>query len=79
MNQLDEGISKERFSDRVGVAVPVLDKHQDHRSEQRKSRRLGDFTSNMPKYAMTDSGRPNEGVLSSGVSVEISVARDNFD
>lgn len=39
MNQLDAGISKELLSDRVDVSVPVLDKHYDQRSEERKSRR----------------------------------------
>ena len=37
--QLDEGISKEILSDRVDVSVPVLDKHYDRRTEERKRRR----------------------------------------
>jgi hypothetical protein len=39
MNQLDAGVPKELLSDRVDVSVPVLDKHYDQRSEERKSRR----------------------------------------
>lgn len=37
--QLDEGISKEILSDRVDGSVPVLDKHYDRRTEERKRRR----------------------------------------
>jgi site-specific recombinase XerD len=39
MNQLDAGVPKELLSDRVDVSVPVLDKHYDQRSEERKSQR----------------------------------------
>jgi integrase len=39
MNQLDSGVPKELLSDRVDVSVPVLDKHYDQRSEERKSKR----------------------------------------
>ncbi|WP_336000499.1 hypothetical protein [Halorientalis halophila] len=39
MNQLDAGMPKELLSDRVDVSVPVLDKHYDQRTEERKSRR----------------------------------------
>lgn len=61
MNQLDEGISKELLSNRVDVSVPVLDKHYDQRSEERKSRRrLEELESKMPKYAMTDGGWPSD-------------------
>lgn len=38
MHQLDSGIPKELLSDRVDVSVPVLDKHYDQRSKERKSR-----------------------------------------
>jgi len=39
MNQLDAGMLKELLSDRVDVSVPVLDKHYDQRTEERKSKR----------------------------------------
>jgi hypothetical protein len=39
MSQLDAGVPKELLSDRVDVSVPILDKHYDQRSEERKSRR----------------------------------------
>jgi integrase len=39
MNQLDAGMAKELLSDRVDVSVPVLDKHYDQRTEERKSKR----------------------------------------
>lgn len=52
MNQLDAGVPRELLSDRVDVSVPVLEKHYDQRSEQRKSRRrrkeLADL---LPKYS----------------------------
>lgn len=37
MLQLDRGVRKELLSDRVDVSVPVLDKHYDQRSKERKS------------------------------------------
>jgi len=59
MSQLDEGVPKELLSDRVDVSVPVLDKHYDQRSEERKSRRRREvLEANMDQYAMTDGGRP---------------------
>lgn len=59
MNQLDAGIPKELLSDRVDVSVPVLDKHYDQRSEERKSRRRREvLETNLPQYAMTDGGQP---------------------
>ena len=59
MTQLDEGVPKELLSDRVDVSVPVLDKHYDQRSEERKSRRRREVPeANMDQYAMTDGGRP---------------------
>jgi len=59
MTQLDEGVPKELLSDRVDVSVPVLDKHYDQRSEERKSRRRREvLEANMDQYAMTDGGRP---------------------
>lgn len=58
MHQLDEGVPKELLSDRVDVSVPVLDKHYDQRSEERKSRRRREvLESNLGQYAMTDGGR----------------------
>lgn len=36
MHQLDEGVPKEILSDRVDVSVPILEKHYDQRSEERK-------------------------------------------
>ena len=59
MTQLDEGVPKELLSDRVDVSVPILDKHYDQRSEERKSRRRREvLEANMDQYAMTDGGRP---------------------
>ena len=59
MHQLDEGLPKELLSDRVDVSVPVLDKHYDQRSEERKSRhRREALEANLQQYAMTDGGRP---------------------
>lgn len=59
MHQLDEGIPKELLSDRVDVSVPVLDKHYDQRSEERKSRRRREaLEANLTQYAMTDGGEP---------------------
>lgn len=61
MSQLDDGIPKELLSDRVDVSVPVLDKHYDQRSEERKSRRRREvLEANIDQYAMTDGGRPME-------------------
>lgn len=57
MHQLDEGVPTELLSDRVDVSVPVLDKHYDHRSEERKSRRRREvLESHLGQYAMTDGG-----------------------
>lgn len=59
MTQLDEGVPKELLSDRVDVSVPVLDKHYDQRSEERKSQRRREvLEANMDQYAMTDGGQP---------------------
>ncbi|WP_280535459.1 site-specific integrase [Halopenitus sp. POP-27] len=59
MNQLDEGVPKELLSDRVDVSVPVLDKHYDQRTEERKSRRRREaLEANLTQYAMTDGGQP---------------------
>lgn len=61
MHQLDEGVPKELLSDRVDVSVPVLDKHYDQRSEERKSRRRREaLVASLPQYAMTDGGTPTE-------------------
>jgi site-specific recombinase XerD len=58
MSQLDSGVPKEILSDRVDVSVPVLEKHYDQRSEERKSRRRREeLSANLPQYAMTDGGR----------------------
>jgi len=35
-NQIESGVSKELLADRVDVSVPVLNKHYDRRSEERK-------------------------------------------
>lgn len=52
MHQLDAGISKELLSDRVDVSVPVLDKHYDQRSEERKSRqRLEELEQHLPEFS----------------------------
>ena len=59
MHQLDEGVPKELLSDRVDVPVPVLDKHYDQRTEERKSRRRREaLEANLSQYAMTDGGHP---------------------
>jgi hypothetical protein len=39
MRQLDAGVPKELLSDRVDVSVPVLEKHYDQRSKERKRER----------------------------------------
>lgn len=58
MSQLDAGVSKENLSDRVDVSVPILDKHYDQRSEERKSiRRREELEANLDQYAMTDGGQ----------------------
>jgi integrase len=58
MSQLDAGVSKELLSDRVDVSVPVLDKHYDQRTEERKSRhRRKALENNLEQYAVTDGGR----------------------
>ncbi|ALG83083.1 integrase family protein (plasmid) [Halanaeroarchaeum sulfurireducens] len=58
MSQLDAGVSKEILSDRVDVSVPILDKHYDQRSEERKSiRRREELEANLEQYAMTDGGQ----------------------
>ena len=57
MDQLDEGIPKEILSDRVDVSVPVLDKHYDQRSEERKSRRRREeLEAHLDHYAIADGG-----------------------
>jgi integrase len=59
MHQLDEGVPKELLSDRVDVSVPVLDKHYDQRTEERKSRRRREaLEDHLTQYAMTDGGSP---------------------
>ena len=51
MHQLDAGVSMELLSDRVDVSVPILEKHYDHRSEERKSkRRLEALEEHLPAY-----------------------------
>lgn len=62
MQQLDEGIPKELLSDRVDVSVPVLDKHYDQRSEERKSRRRREVLQDtLNQYAVTDGGITEDG------------------
>lgn len=64
MSQLDEGVPKELLSDRVDVSVPVLDKHYDQRSKERKSqRRRKVLEANVDQYATSDDERvmENEG------------------
>jgi site-specific recombinase XerD len=51
MHQLDAGVSMELLSDRVDVSVPILEKHYDHRSEERKSRRrLEELEDKLPAF-----------------------------
>ena len=50
-----------RFVDDVDVSVPVLDKHYDQRSDERKSRRRRKvLEANVDRYAMTDDDRVME-------------------
>ncbi|WP_460920850.1 tyrosine-type recombinase/integrase [Salinarchaeum chitinilyticum] len=61
MQQLNDGVPKEILSDRVDVSVPVLDKHYDQRSQERKSlRRREVLESNHREYHMTDGGEVDE-------------------
>lgn len=61
MTQLDAGVPKELLSDRVDVSVPVLDKHYDQRTEERKSRHRRDvLEANLEQYAVTDGGTRSE-------------------
>lgn len=58
MNQLDAGMPKELLSDRVDVSVPLLDKHYDQRTEERKShQRRQALEANVEQYALTDGGQ----------------------
>jgi len=60
MSQLDAGVPKELLSDRVDVSVPVLDKHYDQRSEERKSQRRREvLEASLETYA-TDGGHIDE-------------------
>lgn len=53
MSQLDAGVSKEILSDRVDVSVPMLDKHYDQRSKERKSiRRRKELEAHLESYSM---------------------------
>lgn len=57
MNQLDQGMPKELLSDRVDVSVPVLDKHYDQRTEERKSRRRREvLEASLDEYVIADGG-----------------------
>ncbi|AGN01206.1 integrase family protein [Salinarchaeum sp. Harcht-Bsk1] len=61
MQQLNDGVPKEILSDRVDVSVPILDKHYDQRSEERKSQRRREvLESNHRQYHMTDGGSREE-------------------
>ena len=52
MHQLDVGVSMELLSDGDDVSVPILERHYDHRSEERKSRRRRDeLERNLPAYS----------------------------
>lgn len=54
MSQLDAGVPKELLSDRVDVSVPVLEKHYDQRTEERKSRQRREvLEASLPEYAIT--------------------------
>ena len=51
MRQLDEGVPKGTLSDRVDVSVPTLEKHYDHRSEERqREARLNVLAEVLPGY-----------------------------
>jgi integrase len=57
MSQLDAGMPKVLLSDRVDVSVPILDKHYDQRTEERKSQqRRQALEANIEQYALTDGG-----------------------
>lgn len=51
MFQLDQGVERGKLSNRVDVSVPVLKKHYDHRSEERKRKaRLDELEEKLPGY-----------------------------
>lgn len=51
MRQLDEGIAYATLSDRADVSVPVLKKHYDNRSKERKRlNRRDELASSLPEY-----------------------------
>jgi len=55
MRQLDEGVSKELLSDRADVSIPILEKHYDLRSEERKSeRRREELEDHLDEYSSSD-------------------------
>lgn len=57
MHQLAEGVRKELLSDRIDVSAPVLEKHYDQRSEERKSeQRRAALAQHLPEFD-TDSDR----------------------
>ena len=70
---IDRGMPKEQLSDRVDVSVPVLEKHYDTRSEERKrQQRLKIMEKLFPKYgdpdATIDSDLIEEDILDSSRS-----------